>query len=361
MSDSNKTEKPTPRRRQKAREQGQVARSRDFSNIIASIAAVGVFAWQTPDEIRRWATLFQNSIALATTQSIEATGPVFFWTFAEMARWTAPALLTAFAGAMLGGMMQGGMVFAPAALAPKIERFSPAKKLGQLFSLTGLSGLLKSLLPFFAIVYVTISTLRQGWSLILQASDLPFQTYMPSVLRMVFEVCWKSAIVLFVWAAVDYLLTWFKLEGDLKMSREELRQEVKDSDVNQAVKSKMRRMQRGPRRKKMLEDAATSTVVITNPTHFAVALRFDAMMEVPVVVAKGRDWLAQEIKEVARWQGIPVLENPPLAQALFKSTEVGRSIPAQLYTAVAEVLAFVYRAQAQAQQAAKQRSAEKGS
>ncbi len=226
MSDSNKTEKATPRRRQKAREQGQVARSRDFSNILAATAALSVFAWQTPQEVRRWGALLQNAIELSTEQSIAATGPLFLWVAAELARWAAPALLTAFCGALLGGLLQGGLVIAPEALAFKIERFSPAKKLGQLFSLTGLSGMLKSLLPFSAIAYVAVATFRQGWSAISRSANLPFQNSVSLTLQMVFTICWKSALVLVVWAGVDYALTWFKLEGDLKMSREEMRQET---------------------------------------------------------------------------------------------------------------------------------------
>jgi flagellar biosynthetic protein FlhB len=361
MSNSNKTEKATPQRRQKAREQGQIARSRDFSNVIASIAGISVFIWRTPDEVHQWGRFFQRAVELSTTQSIEATGPYFFWTVSEVVRWAAPAIVAAFAGAALGGLMQGGIVVAPAALALKIERLSPANKLGQIFSLTGLSGLLKSILPFSAIVYLTVGTFEKHWSLIIRASNLALQDYVSLSLRTVFEVCWKAALVLFAWAVVDYLLNWFKVEGDLKMSKEELRQETKDSDGNPQVKSRLRRMQRTMRRKKMLEDTEKATVVVTNPTHFAVALRFDMEMAAPVVVAKGRDLLAQQIKDVAYWQGIPVLENPPLAQALFRSTEVGAAIPSKLYTAVAEVLAFVYRSQAQAQQAARNRNQGQGS
>ena len=148
------------------------------------------------------------------------------------------------------------------------------------------------------------------------------------------------------WSGVDYLLTWRKIENDLKMSRQEIKDESKESDGNPEVKSRIRRMQHQMRRLAMLRDTQTASVVITNPTHFAVALRYDMEMDAPIVVAKGRDLLAQEIKDVARWHGVPILENPPLAQALYKTVDVGRQIPAKLYTAVAEILAFVFRAQA---------------
>jgi flagellar biosynthetic protein FlhB len=156
---------------------------------------------------------------------------------------------------------------------------------------------------------------------------------------------------------VDYLLVWQKLEGDLKMSRQDMKDEHKQSEGNPAIKGRIRRLQRSMRRRQMLRDTEKASVVITNPTHFAIALRYEMAMEAPIVIAKGRDHLAQEIKEVARWHGIPVLENPPLAQALYRTVEVGRPIPAALYAAVAEILAFVFRAQARARQQAKESQA----
>jgi len=137
------------------------------------------------------------------------------------------------------------------------------------------------------------------------------------------------------------------------MSRQEVRDELKQNEGNPAVKGRIRRLQRQMRRRQMLRDTEKASVVITNPTHFAVALQYTMDMEAPIVIAKGRDFLAQEIKEVARWHNIPIMENPPLAQALYKTVEVGQAIPSALYTAVAEILAFVFRAQAMARQQAR--------
>jgi flagellar biosynthetic protein FlhB len=154
-------------------------------------------------------------------------------------------------------------------------------------------------------------------------------------------------LVLLVWAGVDYLLLWFKHEGELKMSRQEIREELKESDGNPANKSRIRRVQRQNRRRQMIRAAETATVVITNPTHYAVALRYDQDTTAPIVVAKGLDLLAEKIKQIARDRDIPMMENRSLAQALYKGTEVGDVIPSALYHAVAEVLVLVYRAQAE--------------
>jgi flagellar biosynthetic protein FlhB len=160
-----------------------------------------------------------------------------------------------------------------------------------------------------------------------------------------------------VWSGVDYLLLWFKSESDLKMSKQEIREEMKDTDGNPANKGRIRKMQRAARKKQMIKATETATVVITNPTHYAVALRYELDMPAPIVVAKGLDLLAQKIKEIARDCSIPIMENKVLAQALYKGAEVGDSIPAALYHAVAEILVLVYKAQAEVKQRDAQRRA----
>jgi flagellar biosynthetic protein FlhB len=174
---------------------------------------------------------------------------------------------------------------------------------------------------------------------------------------MLLEVCWKSGLILLAWAGIDYLLLWVKNEGDLKMSRQEIREEMKETDGNPASKSRMRKLQRQNRRKNMLKATETATVVITNPTHYAVALRYEMNMPAPILVAKGLDVLAAKIKEVARERDIPIMENKPLAQALYKGADVGDAIPSALYHAVAEILVMVYKAEAEVKQRDAQRRA----
>jgi len=350
MADANKTEKPTPQRRKKAREEGQVARSRDLSSALAWGGALSLVAWQVPNIEQQWRGLFQTTLDLSIREPLTASSPLFFWTAIGVFRWVIPVVLTAWVLSLGGGVAQGGLVFAAEAIAFKPERLNPVAKLKQMFSLTTLSGLLKSLLPFGVILWIGVWTLQSQWQTVVHASDLGVRAYATFLTTTLWSLCWKSGLVLVAWAGVDYLLVWRKHEGDIKMSREELREELKQSEGNPANKGRIRRLQRQMRRRQMLKDTEQASVVVTNPTHYAVALKYEVQMEAPVVVAKGRDLLAQEIKEVARWHSIPVLENAPLAQALFKTVEVGRPIPAALYVAVAEILAFVFRAQARARQ-----------
>jgi flagellar biosynthetic protein FlhB len=354
MADSSKTEKATPQKRKKAREQGQVARSRELSSALAWGGALTLVAWQVPNIARQWRGLLQNTLDLSVDQSLTPGGPLLFWVSCGVLRWIVPVVVSAWVLSVAGGLAQGGLVFAPEALQFKPERMSPAGKLKQMFSLSGLSGILKSLLPFGAIVWIGASTITRHWETIVRASDLGVRAYAAFLVSVMGELIWKSGLVLVAWAGVDYLLIRQKHEGDLKMSRQDMKDEAKQTEGNPLIKVRIRRLQRSMRRRQMLRETEKASVVITNPTHFAIALRYEMGMEAPIVIAKGRDFLAQEIKEVARWHEIPILENPPLAQALYRTVEVGRPIPAALYAAVAEILAFVFRAQARARQQAKQ-------
>lgn len=354
MAESNKTERATPQRRKKAREEGQVARTRELSSSLAWGGALALVAWQLSDAPWQWRGLLQSGLDLSINEPLRPGGPALFWAAAGVLRWIVPMAATAWVLSVSAGVAQGGLVFAPKALALKPERLSPAAKLKQMFSLAGLSGLLKSLLPFGAIVWIGVSTVTKHWETVVHASELGVRAYAGFLASTMGELVWKSGLVLVGWSGIDYLLIRQKLEGDLKMSRQDLRDELKQTEGNPATKGRIRRIQRSLRRRQMLRDTEKASVVITNPTHFAVALRYEMTMNAPVVIAKGRDFLAQEIKEVARWHEIPVLENPPLAQALYRTVEVGQPIPGELYAAVAEILAFVFRAQAQARQQARQ-------
>jgi flagellar biosynthetic protein FlhB len=355
MADSSKTEEATPKRRNKAREQGQVARSRELPGVLAFGAVVAVLAMIAPTALTHWTVLFRNTLNAAATGNIESNGPVLFWSAVEVMRWLFPALMAGMMLSVLAGVSQGGINFAPEALALKFDRFNPASKLGQIFSPVGLSNLLKSLLPFSAMLWITVIVMRTHWEQMVLASSLGLRSFAAFVGSMLLELTWKSGIVLLVWSAVDYFLTLKKMEGDMKMSKQEVREEYKETDGNPVIKSRIRQLQRAMRKKQSLKAAATATVVVTNPTHFAIALRYELDMPAPIVVAKGRNLLAEQIKKLARDAGIMIVENKPLAQALYKSVEVGDSIPAKLYQAVAEILALVFRAQAEVRQNEAQR------
>ena len=351
MGRDDKTEQATPRRRQKAREKGRVARSRELSGALVSFAGVLVLLWISSAALQRWRGWWRALPEFAARADFSNTMPLLTWTGVAALRWVVAPLSLIWLLAVGSSVAQGGFVFSAEALAPNAERLSPAKKLGQMFSIAGLAPPAKSLIPFSVLLYLGVAMLARDWELLLRAAQMPAGAIGEFAYQRAFEICWKSTLVLLVWAGIDYLLQHQKLERDLRMTKQELRDEYKETDGNPTVKARLRRLQRQMRRRRMLKEVEHASVVVTNPTHFAVALAYRPEMAAPVVVAKGADSLAEQIKQVARWHEVPIAENPPLAQALYRGVEVGQAIPAKLYAAVAEILAFIYRAQMRVQNA----------
>jgi flagellar biosynthesis protein FlhB len=355
MPEANQTEQATPRRRQRARERGQVARSRDLIGAVSGMAAVFVLFSLLTSFPPAWRGFFRDCLEVSTRLSLDNARlnllPLFL-THTGVFVAIASALGLGWVVALGAALAQGGLVFAPTSLLPAASRMSPAAKLGQVFSITALRGLLKSLLPAAAVTWVALGCLRRDWPLLMALSVRSSRGLLRFVSERIFEVAWKSAFVLLVWSVLDYFFERQHLSSELMMSRQELKDEYKETEGNPVIKGRIRRLQRQVRRRRMLEDTKRAAVVITNPTEYAIALEYNATMPAPVVVAKGRNLFAVQIKEIARWQGIPMVENPPLAHVLYRTVEVGQSIPTKLYAVIAEILAAVYRAQARALAAA---------
>jgi flagellar biosynthetic protein FlhB len=345
MADSSKTEQATPRRKQKAREKGQVARSRELVTALATMCAGLLLAHEAASFPAVWRSLLARSLTIPEQGANE-------W-FVHPAQ-TASALLLrvailigcTWAIAVASAIAQGGFVFAPSALAPNPSRLSPVARIEQLLSIQSFARLLKSLLPVALILYLATDILLRSRASMLWFAGRNGNALTRAILAPVFEMLWKGALVLLVWSGIDYLVERRKLEGDLRMTRQELRDEYKETEGNPAVKARIRRLQRQVRRRRMLRAVEKATVVITNPTQFAIALEYRPSMAAPVVLAKGRNLLAAQIKQIARWHGIPLVENPPLAHALYRAVEIGQAIPPKLYRVVAEILAAIYRIQA---------------
>jgi flagellar biosynthesis protein FlhB len=343
----NRTEKATPRRRQKAREEGQVVRSRELSGALALLALVMVIAWQPLLSWRdQWRALWSSLLASASSGNVVAPVAMMRQVALMAARWALPAVCTAVAVSAGASVAQGGMNFSTKALMPKLERFNPANNIGRLFSFSGLSNTLKALVPLAFITYLCSGIVTRDWNQMTLAAHASPAAAAAWILSRLFEMSWKASLIFLAWSGLDYMLQKFNYERSLRMSKEEIRQESKDTEGNPQNKRRIRKMQHKMRRRFRMADVARATVVITNPTHYAVALEYQIeSMPAPVVIAKGQNLLARQIKQYALWHDVPIVENKPLAQALYKAAEVGAAIPEQLYTAVAEILAFLFRAQ----------------
>ena len=355
MADESRTEQATPRRRQRARREGDVPRSRELPAALALMTLV-LFLWCYRNDWKdEWRLLLERAITTAVHTDMAAGTPVLNWVTWLTCLWAGPSLAMIWLVALASSFGLGGFVVAPGALAPKPQRLNPANNLGKLFSMSGLQGLLKSLVPSAFVVYIAMGMMVRDWSQTLQMCRLGVRPSLAWMLSRVFEISWKGSLVFVLWSGFDVLISRFNFERQLRMSRQEVREDLKEMEGHPAIRGRIRRLQREMRRRRMLRDVARATVVVTNPSEYAVALEYKPeSMAAPVVVAKGRNLLAQKIKREARWHGIPVVENPPLAQALYRATAVGQTIPATLYAAVAEILAFIFRTQRLANAAAAQ-------
>lgn len=346
MAADNKSEKATARRKQRARTKGQVARSRDLVSALTLLAVTGLMAFEAQSWVGMWRGFLMRLLDTGAQTEMEFGTSVLSWTIVTVTRCISPILLLGFAISVLSASAQGGFVFAPEAFTPNLNRLNPAANLGRIFSIAGFSRLLRSLIPGGAIVFISYSLIQRELPEIVHVAQLGSHRLLVKIAALWWELSWECGLVLLAWSAADYGFQRWSFERGLRMTKQEVKEEAKDTDGNPATRGRRRNLRRALLRKIIAKDMARATAVVTNPTHYAVAIEYrPESMSAPVVVAKGRNLIAARIKELARWYEIPIVENPPLAQALFKMTEVGQIIPPQLYAAVAEILAFIYRTQ----------------
>ena len=346
MADESRTEQQLRDGGNEPAAKGDVPRSRELPAAMALMTVV-LLLWCYPQNWKDdWRNLLERTLSSAVHSDMTAGTPVMNWVAWRVCVWAAPSLVMAWLVALASSFALGGVVVAPAALAPKPQRLNPVNNLQKLFSLGGVQALLKSLIPSAFVLYIAVAVILRDWGEILQMCRVGVRPSLGWMLGRIFELSWKGGLVFVLWSGFDVLISRMNFERQIRMTRQEVREDFKETEGHPAIRGRIRRLQRDMRRRRMLRNVARATVVVTNPSEYAVALEYKPeTMAAPVVVAKGRNLLAQKIKREARWHGIPVVENPPLAQALYRATEVGQAIPAKLYTAVAEILAFIYRTQ----------------
>jgi flagellar biosynthetic protein FlhB len=364
-----RTEQATQHRREKARREGDILHSRELSAAAGTLAGALALGVLGPRTMEAWRGAFAGFLALGTLAHWEPA--TLEPTLVAARRLTLEVLappavvmaLVAVAAFGAGIAQTGGVSVHASALAWKPERINPIANLKNLFSLRAAARLAKSLIPAAILAVFAVQRIAR------QLDIPPFSTERLEVLGQdVYGLLLAAAWLLFGWSAIDYLVEWQSRESRLKMSRQDLRDEYKETEGSPQIRGRIRSLQRQMRRRRVKADVSKAAVVLTNPTHYAVALGFDFVtMEAPKVMAKGRNLLAEEIKAEARWAGVPIVENPPLAQSLYRTVEVGQSIPVELYAAVAAILAYLYRQRVeaelrdrQAREAAARRSAPSG-
>ncbi len=343
----NKTEKPTQRKLRKAREKGQIARSKEVSSagVLLGGILLLVFFGHTILQTLEYEMKHLLAFNVPSEITIPYLSSIANGVGVRVAIVVLPVLLATLLFSIAANVMQGGLAFSVQALGFHFEKLSPSKGMERIFSKNGLIELLKNLVLLGVIGYISYQVVSSHLPLFpkLVLMDVRKLFYWTAVLS--YEVFIRVAIFLAVLALGDYLFQKYRFTEQLKMSKQELKEEYKETEGDPITKGRIRRLQREMARKRMMADVPTADVIITNPTHYSVALTYKAeTMDAPRVVAKGVGFLALKIREVAQEHDIPLVENKPLAQTLYKTVEIGESIPSSLYKAVAEILAYVYRA-----------------
>jgi flagellar biosynthetic protein FlhB len=343
-----RTEPATPKKRQKARDKGQVAKSREINTAAVLLTGVG--------GLTLFGTYIYHQITLMMQHWFTQVGQyhldplrvqeIFYLAGRNFIFTLAPLLFSICVAAVLANYFQVGWLFSWEKITPKLPNINPLAGLTRLFSPQSLLELGKSAIKMViigAIVYFTVKNDIASLPLLMDQEPAQILTFMVKASAKIF---WRTGLALIIVAVLDFIYQKFQYEKNLKMAKFEVKDEHRQAEGDPQVKSKIRSLMFQQAYSRMMSNIPKADVVITNPTHYAVALKYDsASMEAPQVVAKGKGYVALKIRELAEAAGVPLVENKILAQALFRSTEVGDSIPSMLYRAVAEILAHIYRTQ----------------
>jgi flagellar biosynthetic protein FlhB len=342
-----KTEKATPKKRQDARKKGQVLQSREISSalvlmmVFVTLRVYGSniyneilqFTKRVLSEYPKMNNLYMPDIILKIFIDMVT---VFFKT-------TAPVLAVALITGLIAGYAQVGFLFTLEPLKFKFSRINPASGFKRIFSAHGAVELIKSILKILVIGYVSYVYLNGQKEQVIKLMDMDILGIATFIGSTSVNVALRICLVLILLSLFDYAYQWWDFEKNMKMSKQEVKEEYKQTEGNPEIKSKIKQKQRQISMRRMMQEVPKADVVITNPTHFACAVKYDTKVsDAPVLIAKGQDYIALRIKEVAKENKIEVVENKVLARTLFETVDIGKTIPPDLYQAVAEILAFVY-------------------
>ncbi len=349
-----KTEEPTQKKIDDSRKEGQVAKSKEVASTLTLITLFVMLKLWISTLGRQLLELFPGYYGRMAEYVTLEGGQISTRTFSSLISFTLqrvvvlilPFLLTGFIVCFVSDLAQVKWKPTTKPLQPKFSKLNPLSGVKKLFSLQSLVELLKSIIKIAIIIIVIYNEFKEKWQIILLVYQMPLMQAVLTAGDMLINIGLKIALIFIVVAAADYIFQRWKHHEDLKMTKQEVKDEFKNTEGDPQIKGKIRQRMMEASRRRMMQDLPKADVVITNPTHYAVAIRYDtSIADAPFVVAKGVDYLAQKIKEVARENHIEIMENKPLARSLYANVEIGEQIPQELYVAVAEVLAAVYRAQ----------------
>lgn len=342
--DSDKTEEATPEKRRKAREEGQFPRAKDTGALAATIGILLLILALGEDYWNAMRTFMQRCFSDGLAFKAGGIEHIAHELAILAVMGTVPIAAVAAIAGTLAGFAEAGFHPNMDLAAPKLERLNPVSKLGQMFSpKAALTQTALSLLRVGVVAWVTYAVVKSDFPLLARLSRAPVEAGVAQIFSVVLRLAVWSTIALIVLAGVDYVTAWFRHETQIRMSLQDVKDEHKQQEGSPQVKQQQRARARELLRRGVRKGVKEATVIVTNPTHIAIALRYHPAEGAPIVTAKGYDEMAQHIKEIAREHDVPIVENKPLARALAAQVKVGKVIPVDLFVAVAEILAFVFR------------------
>lgn len=341
-----KTEKATPKKRQDARKKGQVAKSQDINTSVNLIAVFAVLiimgSFMYKQIVGLMIDFFQNMMLEKVTE--ENVQVMIFEVVKMLGLTLAPILVTAVLAGVLVNIMQVGFLFSTETIQFKLDKLDPIKGAKRIFSLRAIVELLKSILKISIVGMVAFFVLWSRMDEIVVLAHVPISEAIVLLADISVKMGLYAGIALFAIAILDFMYQKYDFEKNNRMSKQDIKDEYKNSEGDPLIKSKIKQKQRQMAMQRMMQEVPNADVVITNPTHFAIALKYDEnKSDAPLVVAKGVDFVAQKIKYMAKENNVVMVENRPLARALYDQTEVGQAIPEEFFKAIAEILAFVYK------------------
>ncbi|MCR4434483.1 MAG: flagellar biosynthesis protein FlhB [Clostridiales bacterium] len=342
-----KTEKATPKKRKDARKKGQVLQSREVTAALVLVfifIAVRIFGGNAYKEITAFTKrIFSDYSTVDDMYTVSRLVSLFGDIMGVLVKTIGPIFAIALIMGLAAEYAQVGFLFTVETLGLKLDRINPLNGMKRIFSMRAAVELLKSTIKIAIVGLIAYSYLKNEAVNILNLMSMDLVNIAAYIGITTINVAIRICVALLILGVLDYGYQWFEYEKSLKMTKQEIKEEYKQTEGNPEIKSKIKQKQRQISMRRMLQDVPKADVVITNPTHFAVAVKYDGKAaDAPVVLAKGQDFIALRIKEIARENGVEIVENKPLARSLYETVEIGQSIPPDLYQAVAEVLAFVY-------------------
>lgn len=341
---SEKTFQATPKRRHEARQKGQVLKSQEIVSALMLLGFIALLKFWLPTMLTKMGELFRYVYRYSTDWTLQSVSTLMvnvLWIGAQI---VGPVFIVGALIATAVNFLQVRSLFTLEPLKPQFSRISPINGAKRMFGVRAWVELAKSLFKVGVIGYFLYTSIRDNFLVYPALQQLSVAQAAIFIGQEILSLAWKISIAFVFIAIFDFLYQWWDYEKNLRMSHEEMKQEFKQTEGNPQQKSEIRRKQRALAMSRMMQDLKQADVVVTNPTHFAVALRYNSQENsAPYIIAKGADEVAFRIRERAKEYGIAIVENKPLARALYAQVEIGQAVPADLYKAVAEVLAFVYR------------------